>query len=705
MPDTEEFDTPDTPKELETTKHKGEKDDAATARVAGLRLAYSQPRHALIDAEAKVYETFAFGEEPEIEGGDGKRSAGEKKIGKGWNTATLPLHHVLRSVLVPTLLSREPTWVNRSRIGGGDEEKARGKIYEELAKVIWRENDMHMQATAALDDAMLKRCGWFLIDYDKKKRLPRIRWVDASKVRTDRENGQSPFTRDQRWWAEYRTISLKDAEYFAEHEWGAKGFKFTPRSALVDDDDDVQLESPIVDADGLRMVGSRERPTERVKLVFMYVKGANPDGGNANNSAKPGDVVEKGGEDAMYSGKDELLILECVGDEKDGKSYKFVGRKKWPFPCDPGECPAEPLRITVDNRDFFPASIFQPGHSLQEAANWAFRYYNTDVYNSSRRIVVYSEGHVDDKALNKGLYGTDNLITIKSKNRHVNDKWFSVQGFGEPSASLEKAIPANTQQYKDVVGLDKLDMEARSNRTATDAALLNQGGQLRTGFMADLLEYSLANVMRKAMQCARWNMNAEDVAHWVGEDMLGFYSVALTRKEKRSVEELDGTVVEYEEEVPTGETVRISDLWNDTVKDAASIRDEIGIDIEPRSVRFVNPEKEMEDIVLLFGKQLEAHKRLAEFQTPQEKVVAARASNAMLRMLAERMHLPNAHELLYDLEELVKAPPSAEQQQAQTAQMQAMMSDQGGPVTPQAEGAAGRVGASLGIPNPLGGVA
>lgn len=687
MPDTEE---------VGSLPQDNEKPEEALARVQGMRMAYAAPVHAQIEAEAKVYESFIFGEAPETDNAEGrKKSADEQKMGRGWSMASLPLHGQLRSVLLPTLLSREPTWVNRARLGGGKIEKARGKIYEALAKVIYQENDVHREAACALDDAMLKRCGWFLVDYDPKKRLPRVRWVDARRVLTDRENSHSPFQRDQRWWSEFRTISLKDAEYLAEKEWGAKGYEFTALTTEIDDTEALQVDGvEILGANGEPLRRVTERPTEFVRLAYVYIKGANPYGGRASNKAKPGDIVEKGGEDAVYTGRDELLILECVGKYDDAKAYKFVGRKDWPFPCDPGECPAEPLRITMDNRDFYPASIYQPGHSLQVAANWALRYYNTDLHNSARRIVLYADGTVDQKAMDKGLWGEDNLVTLKVKGGRVPEQWFRVVGFGEPNPALQQAVPANIQQFRDAVGLDKLDMEARSNRTATDAAILNQGAQVRIGYMADQVELALANVMRKALQCARWNMSAQDVAHWVGAGLLDFYDVNLTKTET----DYGGT--EYE--VPTGETIQVSDLWDDTVRDPASIRDEIGIDIEPRSVRFVDPQAEMQDIQVLVAKQMEFHRRISGAMTPQEKMVIAKAGNAALRMLAERMHLANAHEILYDLNDIMNLPPGPEQVGAAAQMMGAVQSGmQQGPVTPQAEGAAGRIATGLNVRNPL----
>ncbi len=678
-----------------------EKPEEALARVMGARCAYAAPFHAQIKAEAKIYESFVFGEPPEIsDSGSGKKSADEKKSARGWSQVSLPLHGVLRQVLHPTLVSRPPTFVNRVRPGADDNERALGRLYEELAKVIYRESGVHQEIMAALDDAALKRCGWLMVDFDKDKRLPRVRWVNADQVLTDRENSHSPFTRDQRWWAEFRTVPISEAKEIAEKH-GKKDHEFTPLTTDVDDSDPVLLDDmQMLGADGEVLRRTNERPTEFVRLAYVYVKGANPYTGRAKNDAKPGATVSKTGEDAVYKGKDELLILECVGRQDQAESYKFIASKPWPFPTDAGECPAEPLRITSDNRDFFPFSIYQPGHSLQVAANWALRYYNTDLFNSARRVVVYTNGKIDEKALNKALYGDDNLLAIKSSGGVVGNKFFEVQDFGQPNSALKEGLPMNLGQYRDATGLDALDMEARSNRTATDAAILNQGAQVRIGFMADQVELTIRNVMRKALQCARWNMTANDVARWVSEDLLSFYNVALTERTTETQVDFDGTELEFPVDKPTGEIIRVSRLWNDNVKDPGAIRDEIGISIEPRSVRFVDPNTQIEDLQLMIAKTAEFHKRMVDAQTPQEKMQIAKQSNVAMRMLGELLNLPHWQDLLLNLEEILAIPPAAEQGQAQASLMAAARPQ--GPVTPQATGAAGRVAGAAGVPNPLG---
>ena len=78
-------------------------------------------------------------------------------------------------------------------------------------------------------------------------------------------------------------------------------------------------------------------------------------------------------------------------DDDEYGAYKIVARQPWPFPCDPDELPATPLRLTQPDRGFYPHSILQPSHATQVMLNWAMTFYNTDVFNSSGRFISYNK--------------------------------------------------------------------------------------------------------------------------------------------------------------------------------------------------------------------------------------------------------------------------------------------------------------------------
>ena len=243
-----------------------------------------------------------------------------------------------------------------------------------------------------------------------------------------------------------------------------------------------------------------------------------------------------------------------------------------------------------------------------------------------------------------------------------------------------------------MTGLAVYDLEARSHVTATDAAIRNEGAQVRIGHMADRVERALSRVMRKALQCALYNMKAEDVAKWVGADLLQAYEVELREEQT----DYDGTVYN----VPSGRPIMVSDVWTPDLKKPQFIRDEIGIDIEPRSVRFSNPQQEVQDMQFLITKQMEFHKRITEAMLPQEKLAIAKAGNAALRLYLERLHIPNGEDMLYDLQDIVNIPPPMSEMTPPGGGGEGgggvPLRAAGGPMTPQGAAAAAAIAQQLG---------
>jgi len=607
-------------------KQARESKDARAAKVLGKRLCLAQK---VLDGKLRDGEAYA----PHIDGEPPKTNESpvaeaKKSIGEGWNKTTIPAHGMLISVLTPSLIARAPTYINRARKSASEKERARGKVYTELAKVIERESGVHDQMTAALDDTFPNTVGWLFVDYDPERKLPLVRRVPCSRVLVDTETDGRGFMRDIRWVAEKRSIPVNDARWLADNVWGAKSYEFKEVEYAWDEDDNES--EPEIE----------EVPTKFAKLVFMYLKGNNPYTARADLNAAPGDVVERSSEDPAYTGQDELLILECRGEDSEYDAYKIVARQPWPFPCDPDELPATPLRLTTPRKGFYPPSLLQPSHGLQVMLNWAMTFYNTDVFNSARRFVAYDPTQFpDDKSLRRAFGGSDNLALIKATRAFDKNAIMPVS-FGQPNPAIAESVSANQMQYDQVSGRVAFDAEQRnrSHQTATGATISNESAQVRIGRLADLVEQTYKSVMRKALQCARFHMSAEDVASWIGEDLLAF------------------------EEAPAadGTPVMVSNLWNDADRSPEAIRKEVDIDIEPRSVRFVSPEQEVNDIQLLMDKQVMYAKEIKgslDAQMPEFAVALAKAGNAAVEALAERLHLANAEAFLIDLNMVIPPPP------------------------------------------------
>lgn len=606
----------------------------------GERICFARKRRDVVLRQGDVYKPYVDGTPPEALDNETETDHSSTKreeiaMGSGWRMTSVPAHGMLRQVLLPSLVSRPPKFLNRGTqlppnpdpqvLATAELKRRRGEIMAKLADVIYREYGVQLDVLAAVDDALPYTVGWLEVDFDRERKLPRIRWQSAKCVTVDCETEYDPFGRAHRWRAVHWTMAHEDAKILAD-EWGAKGYEFHPITERVDDDNDISAEGA---------------PTPVVRLVRVYVKGDNPHLSHGNIAAGNGSAVEKTGEDEVYTGKNEILLLEETGGGKEHEEFKLVARRPWPFPVDTDDFPLEPVRLTNCNDSFYPPSLYQSGHSLQVALNWAMRYYNTDCMNSSRRVVGYLEGALDKNKVQEVLYGTENLPAIGFKNQSDMERVLKIMNFGQPSPALRDSIAGNHSMYREVTGLTAFDAEARSHTTATDAAIRNEGAQLRMGAMAERVERAIVGAMRKALMCAQWLMTGSDVARWIGEEYMGFETV------------VDGTT-----------EVLKSPYWpEDPTED--DIRREVGIDIEPRSVRFVSPEQEVNDIERLVGKTLELARAVSDAnqQNPTLAAAIARAGNEALRAFAERLHVPNPEAMIIDLTAAL-TPPMPEPQQA-----------------------------------------
>lgn len=616
--------------------------DARAAKILGKRISLAAAALQEKIDQGEMYRRYIVGVPPKATDGATPQTEAKDSIGTGWNRVSIPAHGMLTSVLTPSLVSRKPTYINRARKSANEAERARGRIYSELAKVIEDKSDVHSQVTAALEDCYPNTVGWLFVDYDPEIKLPAVRQVPCSRVLVDQETDGRGFMKDVRWIAERRGIPANDARWLADNVWGAKGYEFKPVENAWDDEDES----------GGSEIG--EVPTKFAKLLYLYLAGNNPYTARADLSASPDAVVERSSEDPAYSGKDELIIMECRGEEDDATAYKIVARQPWAFPAMPGT----PLRLTMPDKGFYPPSVLQPSHELQVFVSWAATFYSTDVYNSARRIVSYNKSiFKSDKELKRAFSGGDNLGLVGGE-RAIGQEDLKVVTFGQPNPALGESISVMTGIMDQVSGKVAFDAEQRnrSHQTATGAAISNESAQVRMGRLADLVEKTYQEVMEKALMCARANMSAEDVAAWVGEDLMHMVDTVAE----------DGT------------PVRESNLWDDSDRSPEAIRKEVDIDIEPRSVRFVSPEQEVNDIQLLMDKQVLYSKEVKgalDAQMPEFARALAKAGNASILALAERLHLANAEDYVIDLSMIVPPPPPPQPNAGMPGQLPTM----GGP--------------------------
>ena len=233
--------------------------DAKAAKVLGKRICIASKALSEKLKHGDAYKVHIVGEAPK----DAETPIAEakKSIGEGWNKSTIPAHGMLCSVLTPNLIARKPTYINRARKSADERERAQGRIYTELAKVIERESDVHAQMSAALDDCYPNTVGWLFVDFDPERRLPIVRQVPCSRVLVDQET-------DGRRLHARHPLGCREAQYSGERRalargecLGRQGYDFKEVECAWDDDDHES--EPEID----------EVPTKFAKLVLCTSRG------------------------------------------------------------------------------------------------------------------------------------------------------------------------------------------------------------------------------------------------------------------------------------------------------------------------------------------------------------------------------------------------------------------------------------------------
>lgn len=608
----------------------------------GERLARSWRKNRDTKLRGDKYARYIHGDPPPLKNDTGGRGDGDKglteaqremrALGKGWIVTTYPYHGQVRDAIIPSLVSKEGTWVEMEDDvpPGADEmvkadvdlSNGRNRIFRELAKLIDEASVIKQQLRACVDDTLQYGNGWLFIDFSNERKLARIRWVSAQRVMYDTEPDIDPFGDLQQWRAVAGAMPLSTAQHMLKNVWGEgkdawakKGHEFQPVEYIDNEDGEAE-----------------ETPTDFVRLVHVYVRGNNPYTDAADLDVEPGAETEKTGDDPVYKGRDECLVFEATGRMDGEDSYVLIARYPSPYPFD---FPMIPLMLTDDNESFCKPPFYQRSHSLCLALNGAIRNYNTKMFALARTIVGYDPSKFTKATFTKTFFGPDALNLVEFNGGDMM-RAFAAIPMGEVPKELQTGIAGNKALADEVSGLDVYELEQRSHQPATNAALQDSQKQLRLDEKADRVEAVYERAMNMALGLCMKVMTAEEVAAKIGDQWMGWYDDNGVRKSR---------------------------YWNDEITDNRAIREMARIKIEPRSVRFVSPEQELTDLQMFMGKITEyaAQVQQANETNPQVASALAKVFNVALEEMAGKLRLSKRKSLRFDLNAIVTQPIQQQQ--------------------------------------------
>lgn len=618
-----------------------------TEKLMSRRLVRSIQRREVVLSEYLRYAPYIFGD-PLLSGEPRdtylKEQASNntaRKIIEGWDTTTIPMHGIMRSVMLPYLLANDPHWINRDRPHSNPLQRAKVDLYADLSNSIWTQCDATAEFQRALDDAYCKRLGWIKTEWVPNNKLPIHRWVDAGDMLVDCEV-RSPRLRDRRWVAEQVVYPIETADWLAKNEWDAAKYDFTPAKWEPMGDQNEQSARGILRGAGIGMsTPYTEPPTENVRLIFVCVRGENPFTSTA--SLKSRRMNDPAGKDAVYDGKDHILIMEARGgyDQPDG--YRIVGRIDWPYPCDPGEFPYTELYITKDNRDIYPYSIMQPAHPAQVAADLNIQSWNTQTRNQARSIVgIKPEAFRNEDEMRTALHSQEPLPVAEINANDSLQNAVTVMPLGSPNSIAPQTAAMMRENFEMIQGMNKFDTQVRANQTAYNTAKQSEAAQVKIEDLEKLVGRAITRAQKKAIMCARTNMSYEDVQEWVNVP-----------------EEVEGRRVLKPRLASNGQTVTSSELWTDD-PDWDEIRKEAEVNLEPRSIRFVNPDKEAADIKEVADYQLQVFRVVGDTVGKQGVGAAqaiAESANETIKLMCKLKNILNHERFLIDMTKITAPTP------------------------------------------------
>ena len=647
-------------------------------KLASRRLAYAESVNRRIVNEAKIYLPYIFGERP-LEDGQVRdfksKGATDRKQRDGEDLTTIPMHGIYRAVMLPYLLANDPLWMNEDREAADAIERAMGDLYARLTHTAWEKCGATREVMRALDDAFIYRRGWVKTEFDPRIKLFRHRWVDARNMLIDCETN-SPRMEDRRFVAEKIPMPIETAKWFAKEIWDNPRYEFSPASYEALSDNMQWANTP--DGARSRSRDENEAPTEFVNIVVMHVAGANPYTTTANIDKKGND--DNAGTDDMYSGKDRVLVFEAGGGWHDSGSYKLIGETDWQYPCDPGEFPYTSFTLSMDNCGAFPVSPLQAAHPVQVALDADIQAINTDTRNSGKRIVaVQPELFESETAIDQATIQKQTLTCVNLKPGASVDQAIQTKDFGAPPAHLTMGAQLMQDMFRVITGMQKFDVQVRANQTAYNTSVQNEAAQVKIETITGLVIDGLVSCARKGLMCARRMMTNDDVAKWVNIPDV-----------------VDGQEVGRKVIAKGGAVETSSLLWTND-PDWDDIREEVSIDIEAMSIRFISPERQSADLKELMDYQLQLFRIIGD-TVAKNGVAAAKAiaqsANASLRQFCKLKNILNYERFLIDANAILPPEPQPASGdgllQAQTAANQQMM-DQSAMINQQQEAAMTRL--------------
>lgn len=585
--------------------------------------------------------------------------ADKSEFTKGWQSTAVPLHGKLFQSLFPAVAARYPKFGYRMAENADELAEERAKVATRLLDYCWRECDLQQQMRFVVGEAMPFGLAIAEIGIDAERDVPTFTWHQTRRVLFDAECREEPSMKHHRWIGIELFMPLATAtERFGGH-------KFTPVTDRDEDEEEQTWDDEIVEQ------------SVQARVLKVYMRGDNPHTKDANLKAKTkvgkkvkaGDVPPDAAQDeAVYDGNNRIVWFEYSGDG----NLKFLKEEPWPYVLDHDEFPIEVLKLTLDTQKFYPYSIFSPVHSLQVQANWGQTRVNTTMHRASQTKVLVSKSAVSQPELDKLLSPTEYEIVMTEAEAAYVKQAVQNMDFLNPAAitSLREQAVIAAGAYEQFSGLEDISMQAKSHQTATTSALQDKKAEIRIGFYADQVERFVSRCAKKMVQIAYSTLTAEDIEAVLGPlPQIEEVEVDVPMVAEDGAPQLD----EEGNQIIDVQVVRSTSVWP-TKMPPEVIRREVDLIVEPRSMRYINSEQNINELKLVSDAQINvlSSAMAAAQQSPEAAALIVKSGMEMVRQMAAALQLPEASKFLIGYDEALATFQSMGATQEHMQQMEEM---------------------------------
>jgi hypothetical protein len=327
---------------------------------------------------------------------------------------------------------------------------------------------------------------------------------------------------------------------------------------------------------------------ERVTLWRIWARGDDPsEEANESKDADDNGAVEEGDSDSKASnsgstseGNENQSALEKYLSKHGNRRVVICMHHKvvledvpWPYVLDHDAFPITCVRLHDVPGQFLPYSPLQPVEELQRQINWAMTFLITQMRRTSQQKYVINK----EAFTGIGKDQIDKITSLESEEiieatGHIDRAVTPLVLAGLSAAPLQM-FEMMVEQFDMISGYREMFGGMEGARSATEASIREERAQTLSDLMRQATESAANEDMRKMLQISFSATPAATVVNIVGNDAL-----------------------EIEIDQLTGQPIPVSIYWDENMT-PEQIRAEVDVVLEPGSMRRVNRDQEVTDII------------------------------------------------------------------------------------------------------------